>query len=256
LNIFDIKAIGILGGGIMGQGIGQSAILAGYTVIIRDLTGEIIDKTRDSIVSGRYGLAGGVQRGKFTHDQVEKALSLLTTTTRMEDLEAVDVLIEAIGGPPGQLENKDLKLNVFKELDGVVNEEAIFASNTSYFTIADIAAVTGRRERFLGMHFFSPANVMKGCEVIYTADVLPGVVDAVMGLARAMGKLPIKVKDVPGDTGFVGNRIYRTMRAEAIKIVKEGIATKEDVDNIMMTGFNWPAGPLGMGSGARGGWKK
>jgi 3-hydroxybutyryl-CoA dehydrogenase len=255
MKIDDIKTLGIIGGGIMGQGIGQSAILAGYKVIIRDLTDEIVAKTKDSIINGRYGLAGGVQRGKFTQEQVDKAAALLSVTTKVEDLKDVDFLIEAIGGPPGQMENKDLKLKVFAELDKVVKKEAIFASNTSFYTIADIAKVTNRKDRFLGMHFFSPASIMKGCEVIYTAEVLPEVVDVVMELGRKMGKLSVKVKDVPGDTGFIGNRIYRVLTIEAMNIVKEGIATAEDVDNVMMTGFNWPAGPLGMGRGARGGWK-
>jgi 3-hydroxybutyryl-CoA dehydrogenase len=256
MNIDDIKTIGILGGGIMGQGIAQSAILAGYKVIIRDLTDEIITKTKDGITNGRYGLAGSVQRGKLTQEQADEALSLLKLTTNVEDLKDVDFLMEAIGGPPGQMENKDLKLKVFNEMDKIVKKEAIFASNTSYFTIADIAAVTDRKDRFLGMHFFSPASVMKGCEVIYTAEVLPDIIDTVMELGRKMGKHTVKVKDVPGDTGFVGNRIYRALRNEAIKIVKDGIASREGVDDIMINGFNWPAGPLGMGSGARGGWKK
>jgi 3-hydroxyacyl-CoA dehydrogenase len=167
----------------------------------------------------------------------------------------VDLLIEAIGGGPGQMENKDMKLKVFADLDKAINKNAIFASNTSFFTIADLAAMTTRKDRFIGMHFFSPVTAMKGCEVIYTADVNPEVVDLIMELGRKMGKLTVKVKDVPGDTGFIGNRIYKALTLEALKIVEEKIATGEDVDNVMMTGFNWPAGPLGMGRGARGGWK-
>lgn len=255
MNIDDIKTIGVLGGGVMGQGISQSAILAGYKVICRELTDELAAKTREGIVNGRFGINGAVQRGKVTQEQADKALSLLTVTSKVEDLKDVDILIEAIGGGPGVMEDKGIKLKVFAELDNLIKKEAIFASNTSFFTIADLAAVTQRKDRFLGMHFFSPASIMKGCEVIWTADVLPEVVDTVMELARRMGKIPVKVKDVPGDTGFVGNRIYRTLTLEALKIVEEGIATPEDVDTVMMTGFNWPAGPLGMSRGARSGWK-
>jgi 3-hydroxybutyryl-CoA dehydrogenase len=255
MKIEDIKKIGVLGGGVMGQGISQSAILAGYKVICRELTDELAAKTKDGIVNGRFGLAGGVQRGKMTQEQVDKALALLTVTSKAEDLKDVDLLIEAIGGAPGVMEDKGIKLKVFGEMDKIVKKEAIFASNTSFFTIADLAAVTTRKDRFIGMHFFSPASIMKGCEVIWTADVLPEVVDIVMELGRKMGKLTVKVKDIPGDTGFIGNRIYKALTLEAMKIVQEGIATGEDVDNVMMTGFNWPAGPLGMGRGARGGWK-
>ena len=256
MNIDDIKKIGVLGGGVMGRGISQCAILAGYNVICRDLTDELAAKANHAILNGRFGLASGVKRGKLTQEQVDRALTLLTTTSKVEDLQDVDILIEAIGGSDGgALENKDLKLKVFGEMDKRVKREAIFASNTSYFTIADLAATTTRSDRFVGMHFFSPASIMKGCEIIWTADVLPEVIDIAMELGRRLGKLSVKVKDVPGDTGFVGNRIYRALRQEAIKIVREGVATAEDVDNVMMTGFNWPAGPLGMGRGARGGWK-
>ncbi|MBI4763134.1 MAG: 3-hydroxyacyl-CoA dehydrogenase family protein [Deltaproteobacteria bacterium] len=255
MKIDDIKTIGVLGGGVMGQGISQSAILAGYKVICRDLTDELAAKTKDGIANGRFGISGGVQRGKLTQEQADKALALLTVTSKADDLKNVDMLIEAIGGAPGVMEDKGIKLKVFGEMDKIVKKEAIFASNTSFFTIADLAAVTSRKDRFIGMHFFSPASIMKGCEVIWTADVLPEVIDIVMELGRKMGKLTVKVKDIPGDTGFVGNRIYRVLTLEAMKIVQEGIATAEDVDNVMMTGFNWPAGPLGMGKGARGGWK-
>ncbi len=255
MKIDDIKTIGVLGGGIMGQGISQSAIVAGYKVICRDLTDELAAKAKDAILNGRFGLMGGVQRGKITQEQVDQAMARLTVTSKVEDLKDVDILIEAIGGPPGVMEDKGIKLKVFKEMDDLVKKEAIFASNTSFFTIADLAAATRRKERFIGMHFFSPANVMKGCEVIWTADVLPEVIEITMELARRWGKVPVKVKDVPGDTGFVGNRIYRALRQEANKIVEEGIATPEDIDTVMTTGFNWPVGPLGMSRGARGGWK-
>jgi 3-hydroxybutyryl-CoA dehydrogenase len=255
MKLEDIKTIGVLGGGVMGQGISQSAILAGYKVICRDLTDELAAKCKDGIINGRFGVAGGVQRGKMTQEQADQAIGLLTVTSKVEDLKDVDMLIEAIGGAPGVMEDKGIKLKVFAEVDKIVKKEAIFASNTSFFTIADLAAVTNRKDRFIGMHFFSPASIMKGCEVIWTADVLPEVVDIVMELGRKMGKLTVKVKDIPGDTGFVGNRIYRVLTLEAMKIVQEGLATAEDVDNVMMTGFNWPAGPLGMGRGARGGWK-
>jgi len=255
MKIDDIKTIGVIGGGIMGQGISQSAILAGYKVICRELNDELAAKCKDGIINGRFGLAGGVQRGKMTQEQMDKAVSLLTVTSKVEDMKDVDLLIEAIGGGPGQMENKDMKLKVFADLDKAIDKKTIFASNTSFFTIADLAAATNRKDRFIGMHFFSPASIMKGCEVIWTADVLPEVIDIIMELGRKMGKLTVKVKDIPGDTGFIGNRIYRVLTMEAMKIVQEGLATAEDVDNVMMTGFNWPAGPLGMGRGARGGWK-
>jgi 3-hydroxybutyryl-CoA dehydrogenase len=239
----------------MGGGISQTAILAGYKVICRDLTDEIIKKTRDTITNGRFGLKGGVERGKLTQEQMDKALANLTLTTKVEDLKNCDVIIEAIGGgPTGELENKDTKLKVFAELDKLIKKETVFASNTSRFTIADLAAVTKRKDKFIGMHWFSPANIMRVVEIIWTADTSKETIQLIEELCKKIGKISVRVKDVPGDTGFVGNRVFGATVREARKILEEGIATAEDIDTVMMLGFNWPAGPLGMGLGARAGW--
>jgi len=257
MKLQDIKGIGILGAGVMGGGIAQSLILAGHKVIVRDLTEEICDKSRDVIINGRFGFKNGVERGNLAQDQMDKALSLLTFTTKVEDLKDCDLIIEAIGGgADGAIENKDLKLKIFTELDQIVKKDAVFASNTSMFTIADLAAVTKRKNHFIGMHLFSPANIMKLVEVISTADTDPEVTDLIMELSQSMNKTPVKVKDVPGDTGFIGNRVMRAARLEAMKIVEEGIATTDDVNTAMMLGFRWPAGPLRSGGpGARSGWQ-
>ncbi len=252
----DIKTIGVVGAGVMGGGISQSAILAGYKVICRDLTDEILAKTKDTIINGRFGLKGGVERGKQTQEQMDQAIANLTLTTRVEDLKDCDLVIEAIGGGEGGgLENKPLKLKIFAELDKIVKKEAVFASNTSFFTIADLAAVTERKDRFLGMHFFSPANIMKLVEVVWTADVKEELIGIAEEVCKKFGKTPVRVKDVPGDTGFIANRIfYSGVGAEARKVVEEGIASPQDVDTAMKLGFNWPAGPFELGAGARGGW--
>ena len=256
MKLEDVKSIGVMGGGVMGGGITQALILAGHKVICRDLTDEIIAKTRDTIINGRFGIKGGVDRGKQTQEEMDAALARLTLTTKVEDLKNVDLLIEAIGGGEnGQLENKPLKLKIWAEMDELVKKEAAFASNTSMFTITDLAVVTNRKDRFIGMHLFSPANIMKLVEVTYTADTSEETIKLIEDLSKSMGKTPIRIKDVPGDTGFIGNRIFAATRREAQKIVDEGIATADDVDTAMMLGFNWPAGPLGMGRGARSGWK-
>ncbi len=257
MKLEDVKSIGVVGAGVMGGGISQSAILAGYKVICRDLTDEILERTRDTIANGRFGIKGGVERGKQTQEEMDQAMARLTLTTKVEDLKDCDLIIEAIGGGEnGQLENKPLKLKVWAELDKLVKKEAAFASNTSVFTIADLAVATERKELFIGMHLFSPANIMKLVEVIYTADTSEETIKLIEDLSKGMGKTPVRVKDVPGDTGFIGNRVFGAARREAQKIVDEGIATAEDVDTAMMMGFNWPAGPIGMGLGARSGWKK
>ena len=256
MKLEDIKSIGVMGAGVMGGGISQSAIVAGYKVICRDLKDEILEQTLDTITSGRFGLKGGVERGKQTQEEMDAALARLTLTTNVEDLKDCDLLIEAIGGGSrAELENKPLKLRVWAEMDKLVKKEAVFASNTSAFTITDLAAVVERKDRFIGMHLFSPANIMKLVEVTYTADTSEETIQLIEDLSRSWGKTPVRVKDVPGDTGFIGNRVFGAARREAQRIVDEGIATAEDVDTAMMLGFNWPAGPLGMGLGARAGWK-
>jgi len=257
VKLEDVKSIGVVGAGVMGGGISQSAILGGYKVICRDLTDEILERTRDTIANGRFGIKGGVERGKQTQEEMDQAMARLTLTTKVEDLKDCDLIIEAIGGgEDGRLENKPLKLKVWAELDKLVKKEAAFASNTSVFTITDLAAATERKELFVGMHLFSPANIMKLVEVTYTADTSEETIKLIEDLSKSMGKTPVRVKDVPGDTGFIGNRVFGAARREAQKIVDEGIATAEDVDTAMMLGFNWPAGPIGMGLGARAGWQK
>lgn len=254
MKLTDVKSIGIVGAGVMGGGISQSAIIAGYNVVCRDLNDEILAKTKDTIINGRFGLKGGVERGKQTQAEMDAALARLKLTTDVNDLKDCDLIIEAIGGGlDGAIENKPLKLKVWKELDDIVKKEAVFASNTSAFTIADLAVAVDRKDRFIGMHLFSPANIMKLVEVTYTADTAEETIQLIEDLSKSMGKTPVRVKDVPGDTGFIGNRIMTAARKEAQKIVEERIATLDDVNTAMKLGFNWPAGPLE--AGARTGWE-
>lgn len=255
----DIKTIGIMGAGVMGGGIAQTAILAGYNAIVRDLSDEINQKALNTITDGRFGIKGGVARGKQTQEQMDEAMAKLTFTTKVEDLKDVDLLIEAIGGgESGQLENKPLKLKVFAEMDQIVKKDAIFATNTSTYTIVDVAeAVSPERKKiFIGMHWFSPANIMKLVEVIHTEHNAEDVIKAMEDVCDKLGKVHVRVKDVPGDTGFIGNRVMGAARREAAKIVQEGIATPQDVSTAMMNGFNWPSFAMGGGGpSARSGWQ-
>ncbi len=256
MKLADIKSIGILGAGVMGGGIAQCAVLAGKKVIVRDLTDAICANARDVILNSRFGFNSAVQLGKLTQEAADKAMSLLHFTTDVKDLKDCDLIIEAIGGgDDGAIENKPLKLKVWAELDKTVKKEAVFASNTSMFTIADLAAVTTRKDRFIGMHLFSPANIMKLVEVTRTADTTDDIVELIADLSKSWGKTPILLKDVPGDTGFIGNRIMAAVRKEAMKIVQEGVGTREDVNLAMTLGFRWPAGPFPQGPNARSGWK-
>ena len=255
-SIDDIKRIGILGAGVMGGGIAQCAIQAGFNTIVRDLTDDICAGARDTILNARFGFNKAVELGKMSAADRDAAMARLEFTTDVNDLADCDLIIEAIGGgADGAIENKPLKLEVWAELDRVVKPEALFASNTSMFTIADLAAATKRPSQFIGMHLFSPANIMKLVEVTHTADTAPELTELIVALSERWGKTPIVLKDVPGDTGFVGNRIMAAVRREAMKILEEGVATKEDINLAMTLGFRWPAGPFPSGPDARSGWK-
>ena len=256
MKLEDIKCIGILGAGVMGGGIAQCAIQTGKKVIVRDLTDEICDNARDVILNARFGFNKAVELGKMTEEARDQAMALLSFTTNVEDLKDCDLIIEAIGGgDDGAIENKPLKLKVWAEMDSIVQKEAVFASNTSMFTIADLAAVTTRKDRFIGMHLFSPANIMKLVEVTRTGDTTDDVVQLIVDLSESWGKTTITLKDVPGDTGFIGNRIMAAVRKEALKLIEEGVGTADDVNLAMTLGFRWPAGPFPQGPNARSGWK-
>ena len=241
MKLEDVKQIGVLGGGIMGGGIAQAYAIAGYDVLVRDIDDEAIQRTRDAVFDGKWGIKRAVEIGKLKFDDALAAMDRVQFTTRVEDLRGCDVIIEAI---PERLE---LKQQVFQELDGIVKPEAIFASNTSGFCIQEIArdVSDARKERFVGMHFSNPVTTMRMCEVIYTPQSSEENVQTVRELAESAGKVVSMVKDTPGTYGFLLNRIFGAARREAMKIVEDGIATREDIDKAMVTGRNWPSGFFG-----------
>jgi 3-hydroxyacyl-CoA dehydrogenase len=167
----------------------------------------------------------------------------------MADLRDVDLLIEAIP------ENLDLKRKIFAELDSLVRPDAIIATNTSGFALADLSQAVSRKERFAGMHWFSPVPAMKLVEIIRTPETSEETVRRLEAVGDKAGKVTIRVKDAPGRYGFVANRIYYAAVAEARKILEEGTASEDDINKAMVYGFNWPVGPLAMTAGARSGWK-
>ena len=244
----EMKTIGIMGGGVMGGGIGQVLAIAGYRIVLRDLTQELLDKTQATIIDGRFGMRAGVQRGKLTEAEMGAALSRMDFTTEMADLRDVDLLIEAIP------EDLELKRKVFAELDKLIRPEAIFATNTSGFALADLNQAVSRKDRFAGMHWFSPVPAMKLVEVIYSPETSEDTIACIEAAGTKAGKVTIRVKDAPGKYGFVANRIYYAAVAEARKVLEEGVASADDINKAMVYGFNWPIGPLAMSAGARSGW--
>jgi len=247
----EIKTVGVIGGGVMGSGIAQALAVGGCVVTVRDLNEQLIEKARDTVTDGRYGLNRGVERGKTTREDADAALSRLSFTTSLDDLKDLDLIVEAVP------EDLDLKKKVFSELDATVGASAILASNTSGLAIADIATALSeaRRPRFIGMHWFSPAPVMKLVEIVRAEATSEETVQALEGLCDRTGKVSIRVKDAPGRYGFVANRIYFAAVREAQKVLEEGVANVEDINKAMVYGFNWPVGPLAMIEGATKGWQ-
>ena len=237
----EVKLIGVMGGGVMGSGIAQVHAAAGYRVIIRDISEQINDDTREALVEGKWGVKRAVERGKMGFDTAVQVIENVSYTTEISDLAECDFIIEAV---PEKLE---LKQQVFKELDGVVKPEAIFTSNTSGIVIQEIAegVSDARKERFVGMHFSNPVPVMSMCEVITTPEASQQTVDTVVAVAEAAKRAVCMVKDTPGTRGFILNRVFAAAAREARQIVEDGIATPEDVDKAMITGRNWPAGFFG-----------
>ena len=245
----DIKLIGVMGGGVMGGGIAQSCAVAGYEVRVRDLTDELGEKTRSGIVEGRFGLRGAVERQKLTQQQMDEALARLTLTTDLGELRDADLIVEAVP------EDLELKKKVFAELDRLVKPEAVFATNTSGFAISDLNQAVARKDRFIGMHWFSPAFVMRLIEIISAPETGEETIRLLEEVGAKLGKETVRVKDAPGKYGFVGNRIYFAAVAEARRVAEEGVASVADINKAMRFGFNWPTGPLEMAAGARKGWQ-
>jgi 3-hydroxybutyryl-CoA dehydrogenase len=240
--------VGVLGAGVMGSGIAQVTATAGHPTVCYDIDERALAAGREHVTTGRYGLERGVERGKLTREQADAALERLTFSGSFEDAAATDLVVEAV---PERLE---LKVRVFRDLDRAAPEGTILASNTSGFPIAALAAATDRPDRVIGWHWASPAPVMRFAEIVATRDTSEATVGTVRELAAGCGKNPVVIKDTAMAWGFVANRVYFAMIAEAQRVVGEGIATADEVDQLMMDCFRWPTGPFGMIKGATEGW--
>lgn len=229
----DIKTIGVLGAGSMGNGIAQVAAQAGYKVVMRDIEDRFVESGIKAI---EKFLAKSVEKGKMTGDQKKEILARIKGTTRMEDLMDVDFVIEAV------FEDLDLKKNVFKKLDELTRSHVILTTNTSSMSVTEIAMSTKRPEKVAGMHFFNPAPLMRLVEVIRGYHTNDETTRAVMEMAKKLGKEPVEVKkDTPG---FIVNRLLMPHFVEAIKMAEEGIASIEDIDKAVKLGLNYPMGPF------------
>jgi 3-hydroxybutyryl-CoA dehydrogenase len=242
------ERIGVMGAGVMGSGIAQVMAIAGHEVICYDVSSEALEAGRTTIDTGRFGVRGAVERGKLTAEEAEAALARVTFTGDLDAVAGTDVVIEAVP------ERIDLKITVFRDLDARAPAGTILASNSSGFPIAALAAATDRPDKVIGWHWASPAPVMKLAEIVRARSTSDETVQAVVRLASDAGKNPVVVKDQPREWGYVANRVYFAMVAEANKVVAEGVATREEVDQLMVDCFRWPTGPFGMTRGAGSGW--
>ena len=228
----DVRKVGVIGAGTMGGGIAMNFMAAGIPVTIVETAQDALDRGVGVI---RKNYEASAAKGRFTADQVEQMMGLLTPTLSLEDLADCDLVIEAI------YENMDVKKEVFGKLDAIVKQGAILASNTSYLNIDEIAASTSRPQDVIGMHFFSPANVMKLLEVVRGAKTDPQVLATVMALAKPIGKVAV-VSGVCD--GFIGNRMLSQRQRPATEMLMEGVRP-EQIDQVH-TDFGMPMGPFQM----------
>lgn len=230
----EIKTVGVVGAGTMGAGIAQVAARAGYNVVMRDISEEFVSRGRSVI---EKNLDREIKKDKITREQADAILARIKGTTDLADLAPCDFVIEAV------IEKMELKKEVFRSLDGICKPEAYFASNTSGLSVTEMAAVTGRPQKFIGMHFFNPVPVMKLVELIKAAETDQETVAVTTELVRSLGKESIMVNEAPL---FAVNRILVPMLNEAMFVLMEGVATAEDIDKGMMLGANHPIGPLAL----------
>lgn len=221
----------VLGSGTMGTGIVQTFAQSGMEVTMRERTP---GKGMKIIIKG---LDRQVSRGRMTEEEKEKILNNIKSAQELEAAKDADIVIEAA------VEEMALKKELFKELDKICKPEAILATNTSSLSITEVAGVTSRPDKVIGMHFFNPVPVMKLVEVIKGISTSQETRDKVFELAKSLGKTPVEVEEAPG---FVVNRILIPMINEAVGILADGVATAEDIDEAMKLGANHPIGPLGL----------
>ena len=226
-----IKKVGVVGAGMMGAEIALCCAKAGMDVLMKEISQELADKGKKTIDKI---LSKSVEKGKLDASEKEGILGRVTPQASNAGFEDVDIVIEAI------LEVIDIKQNLFKELDAVCKPECLFASNTSSISITKLASAA-RPERFVGLHFFSPASIMQLVEVIPGLMTSQETVDMSMAFCEAIGKKPVKVRNVEG---FVVNRILLAMMNEAYRLLDEGVATIEDIDTACMLGLGHPVGPF------------
>ncbi|KPL18730.1 MAG: 3-hydroxybutyryl-CoA dehydrogenase [candidate division Zixibacteria bacterium SM23_81] len=230
----EIRTVGVIGAGQMGNGIAQVAAASGLSVVMSDITDELVQKGLATIGKN---LDRSVQKEKITSQDKDQIIARISETTRMENMGRADLVVEAA------TENESLKLEIFKSLDEICRKDVILATNTSSISITKIASATERQDRVIGMHFMNPVPVMKLVEIIRGLATSDKTFAKVKSLSEHMGKTPLEAQDFPG---FISNRILMPMINEAVYALFEGVGSLEAIDGVMKLGMNHPMGPLAL----------
>jgi len=227
-----IQKVGVVGCGLMGSGIAQVSAQAGFQTVVREVSGELVEKGLKGI---EKNLARLVEKGSLTEAAKGEIQGRLKGTTSLEGLKDCDVIVEAI------IEQLPAKRELFSALDAICGPNTIFASNTSSLTITEIAAATKRPQRFVGLHFFNPVPVMKLVEVVRTIATDPGIYEEMVGFGAKLGKTPVRAQD---GGGFIVNRLLVPYLLDSIRSLEEGVGSVLDIDNSMKLGCGYPMGPF------------
>ena len=228
----DIKRIGVVGAGTMGNGIAHVSAMSGYDVVLVDLNEDLVNRGIATITAN---LDRMVKKEKITEEDKKATLSRIAKGKSIKDVSDCQIVIEAV------TEDVKIKKDVFKELDSVTSRDAILASNTSSISITELAAATTRPDKVIGMHFMNPVPVMKLVEIVRGLQTSDSTYQVVFELAKMLGKTPVEVNDYPG---FISNRVLMPMINEACWALMEGVGTKESIDTVMKLGMNHPMGPF------------
>jgi 3-hydroxybutyryl-CoA dehydrogenase len=229
-----IQTVGIIGAGTMGNGIAQACAVSGIDVVMVDISEAAVQKGLATVAGSLDRL---IKKEKISEADKSAALARIKTSTSYDDLKSAQLVIEAA------TENYELKVKILKQLDTLLAQDVIVATNTSSISITQLAAATQRADKFIGMHFFNPVPMMALVEIIRGLQTSDATHDAVKALSEKLGKSPITVKNAPG---FVVNRILVPMINEAFQVLSEGTASAEDIDAGMKLGCNQPIGPLAL----------
>jgi 3-hydroxybutyryl-CoA dehydrogenase len=228
----DVHIVGVVGCGLMGSGIAEVSARSGYRVIVREINEELLQSGLNRI---RNSLSKAVARGKASQEEADQTLARIQGTLDLADLAGCDLVVEAA------IENMALKKEIFAELDGLLAPHAILASNTSSLCLTEMASVTRRGDKVLGIHFFNPVPVMPLIEFVRTILTSDETMATAREFGASLGKTMVTAKDTPG---FIVNRLLIPYLLQAVQVYEDGLATKEDIDTAIKLGLAHPMGPL------------